>query len=113
MSRPQKITDEMLEGTPIDEKAEMAFPTTGKTYGLMCMVKGKSNNVGNGPDHTVSSWPHLFNAEIAVFAFVLALMIFLSFIGDAPLKEAANPFVPENPAKAPWYFLGLQELDVT
>jgi hypothetical protein len=31
-------------------------------------------------------------------------------VSDAPLKELANPLVPENPAKAPWYFLGLQEL---
>ena len=31
-------------------------------------------------------------------------------MADAPLKELANPAVPENPAKAPWYFLGLQEL---
>jgi quinol-cytochrome oxidoreductase complex cytochrome b subunit len=34
----------------------------------------------------------------------------LSLVSDAPLKELANPAVPENPAKAPWYFLGLQEL---
>jgi len=34
----------------------------------------------------------------------------LSMFWDAPLKELANPTVPENPAKAPWYFLGLQEL---
>jgi hypothetical protein len=34
----------------------------------------------------------------------------LALVWDAPLKEAANPAVPENPAKAPWYFLGLQEL---
>lgn len=34
----------------------------------------------------------------------------LAFISDAPLKELANPLVPENPAKAPWYFLGLQEI---
>jgi hypothetical protein len=34
----------------------------------------------------------------------------LSLVFDAPLKELADPAVPENPAKAPWYFLGLQEL---
>ncbi len=34
----------------------------------------------------------------------------LALLSDAPLKELANPAVPENPAKAPWYFLGLQEL---
>jgi hypothetical protein len=36
--------------------------------------------------------------------------VLLSLVADAPLKELANPAVPENPAKAPWYFLGLQEL---
>jgi quinol-cytochrome oxidoreductase complex cytochrome b subunit len=36
-------------------------------------------------------------------------MIFAFFI-DAPLREQANPAFPENPAKAPWYFLGVQEL---
>ena len=34
----------------------------------------------------------------------------LALLADAPLKELANAAVPENPAKAPWYFLGLQEL---
>ena len=37
-------------------------------------------------------------------------MLALGYFFDAPLKELANPAVPENPAKAPWYFLGLQEL---
>ncbi len=39
-----------------------------------------------------------------------AVMLLLGFLFDAPLAEIANPAVPENPAKAPWYFLGLQEL---
>ena len=46
--------------------------------------------------------------EISVVA-VLACLA-LAIWSDAPLKELANPGVPENPAKAPWYFLGLQEL---
>jgi hypothetical protein len=40
----------------------------------------------------------------------VAVCLFLSLFWDAPLKELANPNVPENPAKAPWYFLGLQEM---
>ncbi len=39
-----------------------------------------------------------------------AILLILSLTIDAPLKEPANPAIPENPAKAPWYFLGLQEL---
>jgi quinol-cytochrome oxidoreductase complex cytochrome b subunit len=42
--------------------------------------------------------------------FTIFLCMFLSIFWDAPLKELANPQVPENPAKAPWYFLGLQEV---
>jgi hypothetical protein len=42
--------------------------------------------------------------------FTIALTLVLGFYLDAPLKEVANPAIPENPAKAPWYFLGLQEL---
>jgi quinol-cytochrome oxidoreductase complex cytochrome b subunit len=49
-------------------------------------------------------------AEAAVFMFTLAITVALSFFFDAPLKEMANPLIPENPAKAPWYFLGLQEI---
>ncbi len=40
----------------------------------------------------------------------LALILFLSLFFDVPLKEIANPAVPDNPSKAPWYFVGLQEL---
>jgi hypothetical protein len=54
--------------------------------------------------------PHLFYAELGVMMVTLLVCMALSLISDAPLKELANPSVPENPAKAPWYFLGLQEL---
>ena len=48
--------------------------------------------------------------EAAVFMLTIAVSVILAIFLDAPLKEVANPAVPENPAKAPWYFLGLQEL---
>jgi hypothetical protein len=54
--------------------------------------------------------PHLFYAEVGVLMLTLLLCLGLALMADAPLKELANPAVPENPAKAPWYFLGLQEL---
>jgi quinol-cytochrome oxidoreductase complex cytochrome b subunit len=85
-------------------------PLGTKTYGLMALVKGRRATVNRGPEDTVMSWPHLFWAELAVLMVTVALTLILAFHFDAPLKELANPAVPENPAKAPWYFLGLQEL---
>lgn len=81
-----------------------------KTYQLVALVRGKTPAVGRGPENTLPSMPHLFYAEMAVFMLTTLICVGLSLWMDAPLKELANPSVPENPAKAPWYFLGLQEL---
>jgi quinol-cytochrome oxidoreductase complex cytochrome b subunit len=82
----------------------------GKTYGLMALVRGRTPPVGRGPEHTVPAYPRAFRAEFAVVMTVVAVCLILAFFWDAPLKERANALVPENPAKAPWYFLGIQEL---
>jgi quinol-cytochrome oxidoreductase complex cytochrome b subunit len=88
-----------------------AFPRgVGKTYGLMALVRGRTPPVGRGPENTVPAYPRAFQAELAVGMIVVAVCMVLAYFGDAPLKEKANPLVPENPAKAPWYFLGIQEL---
>ena len=81
-----------------------------KTYQLAAVVRGRTPVVGHGPESTVPSMPHLFYAELAVLMLTSFICLGLSIVSDAPLKELANPSVPENPAKAPWYFLGLQEL---
>jgi quinol-cytochrome oxidoreductase complex cytochrome b subunit len=81
-----------------------------KTYQLAAIVKGKTPLVNRGPENTVPSMPHLFYAELAVLMLTTFICLALSLVSDAPLKELANPAVPENPAKAPWYFLGLQEM---
>ena len=58
----------------------------------------------------VNTWPHLLIEEfVAMFIVLAALVIFSTFI-NAPLRELANPNLTPNPSKAPWYFLGLQEL---
>lgn len=81
-----------------------------RTYHIAAIVRGRTPAVGNGPENTVPSMPHLFYAELAVLMLTTFLCLALSIVWDAPLKEMANPAVPENPAKAPWYFLGLQEM---
>lgn len=81
-----------------------------RTYHLAAIVRGRTPAVGRGPENTVPSMPHLFYAELGVLMLTLFVCLALAMVSDAPLKELANPSVPENPAKAPWYFLGLQEL---
>jgi quinol-cytochrome oxidoreductase complex cytochrome b subunit len=81
-----------------------------KTYQLAAVVRGRSAAVGRGPENTVPSMPHLLYAEAGVLMLTVLVCLLFAITIDAPLKEIANPGVPENPAKAPWYFLGLQEL---
>jgi len=111
LSKPERIraTEGEVANISGPQKAGGIFPTY-KTYGLMELARGKSPAVDNDVENTVTSWPNLFVAEAAVFVVTLAAVIAYSYFIDAPLKELANPGIPENPAKAPWYFLGLQEL---
>lgn len=87
------------------------FPATpNKTYALMELVKRSTPSVDRGPDDTVMSWPNLV-LPVTLLAIGTTLFVFVvSLFLNAPLKEIANPDVTENPAKAPWYFLSLQEL---
>lgn len=111
LARPNHITEKELEDTPKDSLSDKVFAyAPEKTYGLMCLVKGKSPAVNRGPEQTVSSWPHLVIRIWTLFMLTFAFICLYALWFNAPLKELANPSVPENPAKAPWYFLGLQEL---
>ena len=96
---------------PSDPKTYPVFTEAPhKTYQLAAVVKGRTPAVGRGPENTLPSMPHLLHAELAVLMLTVAICLGLALLIDAPLKELANPAIPENPAKAPWYFLGLQEL---
>ncbi len=81
-----------------------------KTFGLMAVIRERTPATDQEIENTSPAWPRLFRAEAALTVVVLLITVVLSIWLDAPLKELANPEVPENPAKAPWYFLGLQEL---
>src|SRR3954470_2352579 len=58
----------------------------------------------------VHTWPHLLIEEFIAMAILFAGMLIFSSLINAPLRELANPNLTPNPSKAPWYFLGLQEL---
>jgi hypothetical protein len=70
---------------------------------------GEGDNPPERPDrvHTI---PHLVTKEAAVALALIASIFLFSIFVDAPLQEMANPGMSPNPAKAPWYFLGTQEL---
>jgi menaquinol-cytochrome c reductase cytochrome b/c subunit len=83
----------------------------GHTQRLLTVVKaGSIQDVKATPTDKVHVWPHLlaveFVAALALTAFTLLFSVFV----DAPLLELANVNQTPNPSKAPWYFLGLQEL---
>jgi hypothetical protein len=58
----------------------------------------------------VMTFPHLLVREAIAFLALSLVLILLALTVDAPLEELADPTRTPNPAKAPWYFLGLQEL---
>ena len=58
----------------------------------------------------VHVWPYLTRLEFMCAIIITLLLVVWSIVIDAPLEEPANPSVTPNPSKAPWYFLGLQEL---
>jgi quinol-cytochrome oxidoreductase complex cytochrome b subunit len=58
----------------------------------------------------VLTWPHLLRAEFLMAALISALLVVTSFLIKAPLEEMANAGITPHVAKAPWYFLGLQEI---
>src|SRR5574340_1521441 len=58
----------------------------------------------------VTTIPHLVNIELGIGLLLLVLLIAWATWVDAPLRDAANPTHPPNPAKAAWYFMGFQEL---
>ncbi len=62
------------------------------------------------PEDEVFAWPHLLIRHQVVALAVCALVIALGVAFEAPLRELANPNVTPEPSKAPWYFVGLQEL---
>jgi menaquinol-cytochrome c reductase cytochrome b/c subunit len=78
---------------------------------LLAVVKPEAiQKVERQPMDRVNVWPHLMAAEFVSLLVVMALLTIFSVAVDAPLRDLANFNQTPNPSKAPWYFLGLQEL---
>ncbi len=106
------VTDRVADAAR--EGARVAPPAPGKTYTLMGSTPGATVQA-HAPSlllerESVTAIPAVVRRSLAVFCAVLAVCSLLGLLLPAPLEEPANPAVTPNPAKAPWYFLWLQEL---
>ncbi|MFQ5454808.1 MAG: cytochrome B6 [Nitrospirota bacterium] len=97
-------------GQEVSKKEKIFSRGTSKTYGLMEMVKGTSRLTSKKPEDTAFVWPDLVYIELISLIVVICVLMILSLFFNAPLEEMASPDTTPNPMKAPWYFLGLQEL---
>jgi hypothetical protein len=83
----------------------------GHTQRLLTVVKsGSIQDVKATPVDKVHTWPHLLAAEFVAALAMTAFTFLFSIFVNAPLLQLANTNATPNPSKAPWYFLGLQEL---
>jgi len=83
----------------------------GHTQRLLTVVKsGSIQDVKAAPIDKVHVWPHLLVVEFVASLLITAFLLLFSIFVNAPLQTLANPNRTPNPSKAPWYFLGLQEL---
>jgi menaquinol-cytochrome c reductase cytochrome b/c subunit len=94
--------------TEIDKQR---VPMSARPYRLLALVKQDAVvRVQKEPDDTVMTWPHLLAIEFMAAALVSVFLLIFGLIMNAPLEDLANGNVTPAVAKAPWYFLGLQEL---
>jgi quinol---cytochrome c reductase cytochrome c subunit, bacillus type len=83
----------------------------GHTQRLLTVVKsGSIQEVKATPVDKVHTWPHLLSVEFVASLLCTGFVTIFSVFVNAPLLQLANPNRTPNPSKAPWYFLGLQEL---
>lgn len=96
---------------PAGAPAVTGPPPGVRTQRLLTVVKANAiQGTTREPQDKVNVWPHLLAIEFVALLAMSALLFLMSAFIDAPLLEFANFNSQPNPSKAPWYFLGLQEL---
>ncbi len=82
-------------------------------YRALAFVKGETQAKEKDlhvSDDELQTWPYLLRKEFLAAIIVMIILMVWSIALDAPLEEPSDPSLTPNPAKAPWYFLGLQEM---
>lgn len=104
----------VVDNESLGQNAEEVKLAKTKTYSLLGITNGTTVHVRNTmvdeEKNSVPSTPHLTRRIWLVTVATFVATIILSIVFRAPLETAANPAVTPNPAKAPWYFLWLQEI---
>jgi len=77
---------------------------------IVFITRNTSAKVKGEVGPQLMSFPHVILRETIAFQVLAIVLVVLALFWDAPLEQLANPLLTPNPAKAPWYFLGLQEL---
>jgi menaquinol-cytochrome c reductase cytochrome b/c subunit len=77
---------------------------------IVFITRNTSAKVVDERGPKLMTYPNLLVREAIVFEVLIVVMVLIALFWDAPLEQLANPLLTPNPAKAPWYFLGLQEL---
>ncbi|MDX1658675.1 MAG: hypothetical protein R3343_07640 [Nitriliruptorales bacterium] len=81
------------------------------THRLLALVPPSGiQQVQSKQQDKVYTWPHLLVVEFVALLAITAVTLIVSYFLDATFRDLANPNLTPNPSKAPWYFLGLQEL---
>lgn len=107
--------DGLLVGEPVGSPDLVATATAMALPADGCRVLGVVDTAdvpghARTPDDEVFSWPALIVRHQVVALAVCALVLAMGIAFEAPLRDLANPSLTPEPAKAPWYFVGLQEL---
>jgi hypothetical protein len=89
---------------------EKAIESEEKRLRVLAVVEGASKEKGKARSKEHFVWPDLVFKELLAAVGIIVVLIIWALLVDAPLRAEADPSWTENPAKAPWYFLGLQEL---
>ena len=107
----QEKVASVVAAAPIGGGVPLGAGPGGHTQRLLTVVKsGSIQDVKASPIDKVHTWPHLLAAEFVAALACLSFTFFFSIFVNAPLLQEANINKTPNPSKAPWYFLGLQEL---
>ena len=77
---------------------------------IVFVTRKTSAKVTDDRGPLLMTYPHLLLREAIAAQILTVLVVLVALFWDAPLEQLANPLLTPNPAKAPWYFLGLQEL---